>query len=562
MSAEDILRQKQRKRQVKNSSNPSILRQKRATQKPIMPKYYPSVNRYVNNSKNTIQLIQGKLTAAQMAGFVIGKSAKAILDATTKNLKLLTIAGLGLLTVIGYLKEKHTYDTQGYSNIDRFLGREPGVSGGFGSFAPSGRSSGTISAKGLQMIKNKEGFRSKAYQDEGGIWTIGYGHTGNVKPGDTITKEKAETLLRSEVKKFENTVNKKVKVPISQNMFDALTVLCYNIGQGAFSDSTLLKKLNAGDYRGAQAQFAVWNKVKDKNNNYVVSEGLTKRRAEEAALFGIDITPDNKLKGEVINKEIKRETIQATSSGNRQRYTTGKTTSSSNPKIGNYQLWNPNTQRGYIELSDRATKYLEETGGTGIITSGSEGSHASGTVSHGSGNKIDVVAYGSKDEDWANCAIPFIKNKNTAFINFEDFSIERFNRIKKIIYSKISQDLIDKCERTQKWLNSAKPQPFLTRVTVHNPPQLHLDIGILPNAYDPKTQATQTKTNNVKPIPQTTNKKKQTTKPQPQNTGKPTVINGVGTQNKQQTAGISLDKPDYVNSRYAQLNKQKKNTKT
>lgn len=550
MSAEDILRQKQRKRQVRNSSNPSILRQKRATQKPIMPKYYPSVNRYVNNSKNTIQLMRNQLTAAQMAGMIIGKSAKAILDATTKNLKLLTIAGLGLLTVIGYLKEKHTYDTQGYSNIDRFLGREPGISGGFGSFAPSGRSSGKLSEKGKQFIANEEGLKTKAYKDSKGRWTIGVGHTGMVDgkpvgPGMTITKEKAMELFEKDVAKFENHVNSKVKVPVTQNMFDAMVSYSFNVGS---LGPKFIKKINSLDYLGAMAELDT------------VDKELVGRRKRERALFGIDITPDNKLKGEIINKEIKRETIQATSSGNRKRYTTGKTTSSSNPKIGNYQLWNPNTQRGYIELSDRATKYLEETGGTGIITSGSEGSHASGTVSHGAGNKIDVVAYGSKDEDWANCAIPFIKNKNTAFINFEDFSTERFNRIKKIIYSKISQDLIDKCERTQKWLNSAKPQPFLTHVYIGH--GLHLDIGILPNAYDPKTQATQTKTNNVKPIPQTTNKKKQTTKPQPQSTEKTTVINGVGTQNKQQTAGISLDKPDYVNSRYAQLNKQKKNTKT
>lgn len=165
----------------------------------------------------------------------------------------------------------------------------------------SGRSSGKVSEKGLQMIRNKEGFREDAYHlGKEKYWTIGYGHSGpDVKPGDKITKDQAEKLLKNDVARFENAVNRNVKVPISQNMFDALVVFCYNVGPGAFAGSTLLKKLNKGDYKGAQEEFAAWNKVKDKAGNMVESKGLTKRRAEEAALFGIDIGTDNKLKTEI-----------------------------------------------------------------------------------------------------------------------------------------------------------------------------------------------------------------------------------------------------------------------
>ena len=86
--------------------------------------------------------------------------------------------------------------------------------------------------------------------------------------------------MAHDLKKFESTVNSAVTVPINQNQFDALVSLAYNIGTGAFKESTLLKKLNLGDYKAAAAQFAVWNRGGGK-----VMQGLVNRRAVERKLF-------------------------------------------------------------------------------------------------------------------------------------------------------------------------------------------------------------------------------------------------------------------------------------
>lgn len=137
----------------------------------------------------------------------------------------------------------------------------------------------------LNIIKEFEGLRLSAYDDGVGIQTIGYGTTrypnGNkVKRGDKITLEQAEQYLRHDLSKFEDTVNSLVKVPLTQNQFDALTSLVYNIGSGAFSNSTLLKKLNIKDYKGAADQFLVWNKAGGRT-----LQGLVNRRTKERQLF-------------------------------------------------------------------------------------------------------------------------------------------------------------------------------------------------------------------------------------------------------------------------------------
>lgn len=93
----------------------------------------------------------------------------------------------------------------------------------------------TTSKEGMELIKSFEGCRLKAYQDVAGIWTIGYGHTGNVRPGMSITQEQAETFLRADLKKFEQCINRCVAVPLTQNMFDALVSFTYNVGTGRCS---------------------------------------------------------------------------------------------------------------------------------------------------------------------------------------------------------------------------------------------------------------------------------------------------------------------------------------
>lgn len=136
------------------------------------------------------------------------------------------------------------------------------------------------SKNGLDLIKKYEGCRLTAYKCPSGIWTIGYGHTNGVKKGQKISQKQAEIFLKEDIKKFENGVKKAVFVPLTQNQFDALVSFCYNCGLGAFKTSTLRKKLNAKDYKGASNEFLRWNKA-----NGVILSGLTRRRKAEKALF-------------------------------------------------------------------------------------------------------------------------------------------------------------------------------------------------------------------------------------------------------------------------------------
>ncbi len=110
----------------------------------------------------------------------------------------------------------------------------------------------------------------------GDVPTIGFGTTGGVKLGDKITPPKALARALTDVQKFEGAVKTCVTVPLHQYEYDAYVSLAYNIGSSAFCRSTLVKKLNAGDYNGACEQILVWDKFKGKP-----LRGLTKRRQEE-----------------------------------------------------------------------------------------------------------------------------------------------------------------------------------------------------------------------------------------------------------------------------------------
>jgi lysozyme len=137
------------------------------------------------------------------------------------------------------------------------------------------------SSTGRALIRNAEGDKLTAYYCPAGVLTIGVGHTGpDVKPGMKITQAQSDALLSADLAKFEKAVMNAVKVPLTQNQFDALVSFTYNLGEGNLRSSTLLKRVNAGDMAGAAAEFAKWNKAGGK-----VLAGLTKRRAAEAALF-------------------------------------------------------------------------------------------------------------------------------------------------------------------------------------------------------------------------------------------------------------------------------------
>jgi len=143
----------------------------------------------------------------------------------------------------------------------------------------------TIGKAGLDLIKSFEGLKLKAYLCPANVWTIGYGHTKTAKSGVVIDEATATQLLISDVAFAEKAVNRLVQKPLNQNQFDALVSFVFNCGEGAFRSSTLLKKLNSGDYSGAHTEFAKWNRGGGK-----VLAGLTRRRSAEAALFS-KVTP-------------------------------------------------------------------------------------------------------------------------------------------------------------------------------------------------------------------------------------------------------------------------------
>ncbi len=143
----------------------------------------------------------------------------------------------------------------------------------------------TYSGNGLALTEQFEGLSLDAYQDQVGVWTIGYGHTGSdVAPGLSITQEQAEDLLAQDVASAAAFVNNAVSVALTQNEFDALVDFVFNLGAGAFRSSTLLRNLNAGNYAAAANQFDAW----DHAGGTVVA-GLLRRRNAETALFN---TPD------------------------------------------------------------------------------------------------------------------------------------------------------------------------------------------------------------------------------------------------------------------------------
>jgi lysozyme len=136
-----------------------------------------------------------------------------------------------------------------------------------------------IAKSTLEFVTKEEGFRSKAYADSKGLMTIGVGHL--IKPEEsnlkdiTLTTEQVEDLLRNDLKWCDEAVNQSIKVPLTQNQYDALYSLCFNIGATHFKESTVVRKINQGDLNGAADAFLMWNKPPE----------LEGRRKRERALF-------------------------------------------------------------------------------------------------------------------------------------------------------------------------------------------------------------------------------------------------------------------------------------
>lgn len=143
------------------------------------------------------------------------------------------------------------------------------------------------SIKDIELIKRHEGLRLTAYKPTpNDVWTIGYGHTKTTKQGMKITEAGADALLRQDIVWVEDVIKRYVKVPLTQNQYDALASLIFNIGEGQFSRSTVLKRLNDRDYIGAADAFLMWNKQRNRTTGQLEPlKGLTRRREEERELF-------------------------------------------------------------------------------------------------------------------------------------------------------------------------------------------------------------------------------------------------------------------------------------
>ena len=145
-----------------------------------------------------------------------------------------------------------------------------------------------LSTHALGKLQRLEGFRSKAYIPvPGDVPTIGYGFTHGVRMGDTMTREEADARLVTELAPYERAVERGCTNPPNQNEFDAMVLLCFSIGVAGFAKSTVLKCHNRGDHQAAARAFGLWNK-----SSGVVYAGLTRRRAEEAALY-LTTVPDD-----------------------------------------------------------------------------------------------------------------------------------------------------------------------------------------------------------------------------------------------------------------------------
>lgn len=143
---------------------------------------------------------------------------------------------------------------------------------------------------GLSLIEKLEGCKLNAYRDQAGVWTIGHGHTGGVRPGDVWTEEQAAAHLAADLGRFDAGVRKLVEpVELNDAQFSALVIFAFNVGLTALQGSTALRLLKNYHFEQVPAALALWDKVHDKSGVPIVNEGLVHRRAAEAALWN---TPD------------------------------------------------------------------------------------------------------------------------------------------------------------------------------------------------------------------------------------------------------------------------------
>lgn len=141
------------------------------------------------------------------------------------------------------------------------------------------------------LLEQLEGCRLTAYQDQAGIWTIGYGHTGaDVRPGLTWTPSQADAALAEDLQRFVLGVQAMVTEPLNDNQFSALVIFAYNVGLMALRGSTALRLVRMGQLAGVPDALKLWNKIHDRSGVPVVDAGLVKRRAAECALWNTPVS--------------------------------------------------------------------------------------------------------------------------------------------------------------------------------------------------------------------------------------------------------------------------------
>lgn len=166
-----------------------------------------------------------------------------------------------------------------------------------------------VSAEGLALIQQFEGLSLTAYLCPAGRWTIGYGHTEGVQPGDTITRAHAENLLEADLLGYARAVDEALAgCDASQHQFDALVSLAFNVGVAGFRGSTVLRLHRQGDHQGAARAFGMWNKAMV-NGRLQEMPGLTRRRAAETAFY---LTPEASLEKDM--PQVVAQPAPATSS--------------------------------------------------------------------------------------------------------------------------------------------------------------------------------------------------------------------------------------------------------
>jgi lysozyme len=143
-----------------------------------------------------------------------------------------------------------------------------------------------INQNGLDLVKRFEGLYTDAYICPAGVPTIGYGHTGNVELGQSITPQEAEDILQKDMQKFSVAVENTIKVELNDNQFSALVSFAFNCGASSLRVSTLCRKLNTGNYDCVPSELSRWVKATDPTTGKKRSlAGLVKRRAAEGELF-------------------------------------------------------------------------------------------------------------------------------------------------------------------------------------------------------------------------------------------------------------------------------------